>query len=708
MPRNLALLLFSVFYFHTAIAQDWWNENFIIGTFKDPPITSRKETLNAYKLACDARFNLFTGERMAHTATPATAVLKDIREQFDVYFLSRTLEPLKVQGIDGVFFMDEPVCSQVPIIYDGLRKAQNNGLFFFTNLLPAYSSEFHNWTDYIDYLKVFADNGNGCSLPVLCFDNYYQDSYFDRPTALHQYFSNLAAIRTAAGSRPVWSTISVTEWMTTWNARRQQAYIRLGAFAPMAYGAKGLMYYCYDRIDGQAVMRDASYRDSCGWNGTIFYHVAEQNADHDIFFGLFNRSKDYAVRHADIAVRTGSARNILYFKYATRETSSLTRDWDLALVIPPSAINVRIFVADWNQDGFDDVILLCEDGTVWISTELKTWDIKLRLAGFTKSMFDEVHKGAIAVGNYNIHSGVDFCIAGKNNLRIYNDLRGHQFSSYEDYPFANIRQVLTVDSRLYVIAKSAGQDMLCQWENRKWSTQPIIPADLDTYGNLWIEQYADSTILCSSTPDGDIVSGRMDSNQPIRLSSKWEPNSTPIYTPLGIRNSKGGYDLYCLPNNKVIFDGILDGRQDTTIRYNMAKAVNQYIKLYMAPVIFDSEWVGCYHSNLVSPDSGDKYIATVDQSDLITELDSFLMVGVFKQEKGCYTLFIVNKSDRTLQTGSITLRGNYKGRARLLPRIDHTSDILDVNYQATKEVTTLSWNSMSGGEGIVLKLDCTP
>ena len=108
-----------------------------------------------------------------------------------------------------------------------------------------------------------------------------------------------------AGQRPFWSTISATERMLTKPSGWQKAYMRLSAFAPIAYGAKGLMYYCYDRFDGQVVLRDLDYRTSTGWNPSIYYDLPDNSKIQGIFFGLFSSVND-----------TGRRKTVFSFAYS--------------------------------------------------------------------------------------------------------------------------------------------------------------------------------------------------------------------------------------------------------------------------------------------------------------------------------------------------------------------------------------------------------
>jgi hypothetical protein len=93
---------------------------------------------------------------------------------------------------------------------------------------------------YEEYLSMYVDRA---SPAVLCFDNYpfFRDGNFRR-----DYFYNLEVIRQLAGTRPMWACPLANDHATY--ADPTVAQMRFMYFAPMAYGAKGLMIFSYAHL----------------------------------------------------------------------------------------------------------------------------------------------------------------------------------------------------------------------------------------------------------------------------------------------------------------------------------------------------------------------------------------------------------------------------------------------------------------------------
>ena len=287
----------------------WWEKDFIIGTFKDPPIVDDYNlTKSHYAKAKEAGFNLFSGEHLKHyksgdaNTTMARLIHDGILSSkdyilFNGHHFDASLK--KNPNIAGRFYMDEPRENSLNSISTALASFKKNypDKLFYVNLLPSYG--FRKWSEFENYCNLFA--GENLNLPVVCFDNYYQNilfSDYDRNWDF-MYYSNLALFRKLAGNRPLWSTIKVTEDVIRFPKEKQKAYIRLGAFAPIAYGCMGLMYFCYDPIEVNMIKRDYEHSKRQGWKEDLVYKNIFKNDNNTVFFGFLSRAKN---PHPDIAI----------------------------------------------------------------------------------------------------------------------------------------------------------------------------------------------------------------------------------------------------------------------------------------------------------------------------------------------------------------------------------------------------------------------
>lgn len=714
ITKRLLTIFILLGCFNYIYCQNWWNQQFIVGTFRDPPITGYYNASNTYQLAVEAGFNLFSGEIMAHSNEVVNSdSINTIRYLFpNCHFLKRStsLNSGEQSVYDGIFYIDEPFGNEINYLMQDLLSftMQYPSKLFFVDLLPSYYSAFlDNIENYNFYLQLFSDLSN---FPVFCFNHYYPDSFFsDKASESNkQYFSNLALMKQNAGQRPFWSTISATERMLTKPSGWQKAYMRLSAFAPIAYGAKGLMYYCYDRFDGQVVLRDLDYRTSTGWNPSIYYDLPDNSKIQGIFFGLLNTNN--SSDHPDIAIKTDNALGTWYLKYANGDAGSSDRYWSL-IASDYGMSNMTIpFLTDWNQDGCQDIAVILKTGSLLVDTGIDGWNISTPLSGFTQNLFDETCSEKVAAGFFNGNTLPDLCIAGEDTVHLYLDYQNGQstFTSHLAHAIAGVRQVMATDSHLYAISDDNGDIRINKYATTGW-TDKLLQGHAAEARHFWIEEYTDSTLICMQATDGNLYFRDISNSSPISLGHYWGPNSTKNYLLRGIKNKNGGYDLYGIPNPDIIKDGLLEYKQRPTERYYFAKSINHYITDTIMPLLSQYEWNTCYHSQHVHEipdrDVKDTCIAFVsNDSWSIRDMHTNLMAGVFTQG-GRTALAIVNKGNHTLNNASISLHGNYCGRISMTPRIDTGDNNITTTYDAATLTTQISWPSMTGGECIVLQID---
>lgn len=113
------------------------------------------------------------------------------------------------------------------------------------NLLPIYSAWFPSTSDstnkerYDHYLDLYITQNQ----PDVFYYDYYP--FYTSSNIKSSYFYNMRAIRQKAGDIPYWATVLVWPEEGTGIMDPREKHLRYMSFAPIAYGAKGVIYYDY-------------------------------------------------------------------------------------------------------------------------------------------------------------------------------------------------------------------------------------------------------------------------------------------------------------------------------------------------------------------------------------------------------------------------------------------------------------------------------
>jgi hypothetical protein len=111
----------------------------------------------------------------------------------------------------------------------------------FSNLLPRYWGAITSDADYITYLQNYKTATP--TSPFACFDHYpFQPA---PANFIKSYFFNLKAIKDVFKGRALWSTIFSGKSSGGNPSEPNEAQLHFMAFCPIAYGAKGLIYFPY-------------------------------------------------------------------------------------------------------------------------------------------------------------------------------------------------------------------------------------------------------------------------------------------------------------------------------------------------------------------------------------------------------------------------------------------------------------------------------
>ena len=220
-------------------------DRFAIGFWVDPPADQITDA--RYKEIADANFTFVLGPFGPKT-------IKDVSKQLDLcrkYGLMAivtsnltTVEKLPDHpACWGYHLVDEPQAGSIPDIknrIDAIRKNRPGKLAYF-NLLPDYASPAQlGAATYDEYVSRFAKETGA---DVLCMDYYPMMT----PTADGRdgYCGNLAVMRkySVECGIPFWNFFNTMPFGPHYDPT--EAQIRWQIYSSIAYGAKGVLYFCY-------------------------------------------------------------------------------------------------------------------------------------------------------------------------------------------------------------------------------------------------------------------------------------------------------------------------------------------------------------------------------------------------------------------------------------------------------------------------------
>ncbi len=702
----------------------WWNKHFIIGTQFDPSASNTTDVVTKYKQAMDADINLFTGELMAHSNNNPYFVYNNYFQNFkdspDRPFCFSSRNSSFNSEYDGKFVWDEPILNQLGTVSAAINRIQDRtDKLGFVNLLPSYSGVFNKWDDYTKYIQQYSNPSN-IKLNVLCFDNYYPDSNFpgyNSQGEYRRYYSNLSEMRKSAGDRPLWSYILTSGRLLNYDTDYQRAYLRLSAFAPMAYGAKGIIYYHYDRRDPYVVIRDLDYRKSPGWDNAVYYTMADNISEYEVLFGNFNTNAN-THPHADIGIKTDECKGKWYMKYTVDASQLDDRKWDFENESYGTKDGTCPFITAWD-DHLDHLGTIRNDGKMLLATKNKKWTVSASLAGISPANFKQLSRKRIAGGLIRGNIQPDLAVGLANTIFLYSDYTLQKgFSSKLNFTgFNHLQQLQTIrytnaGDVLFAVcmAPDANKGILYTYSasTNRWTQKNIIISanGAGKPDHFWLEQYPDRLELHMQDIKNKLFYGKVTQNY-IDINQFNATNTVSIYKSYGVKNGAGSYDLYCIPERSYIHDGLMDAYQKPTLRFGLVKTINRYLKDYVAPVVMNYLWQGCYHHNNTLGEESDSHYDVVDTGKPIKALsDSLLMAGVFSANENVSKykfLIVVNKGYYTIEHASVTINGNYSD-ATIKPRIDTSSTTCTSTYDISSHTTTVTWHNMTAGECVVINL----
>ena len=220
-------------------------DRFAIGLWVEPPLDERAE--ERYRELAEAHFTLVIGAFQADTAEKKLKQI-ELCEQFGLKLISFEphLAPEQLPEANCVWgygLRDEPSVAEFFDLKNRVEaiRAVRPGKLAYINLYPNYSTAKHFGTDsYEEYVERFV---NEVDVDVLSMDHY--PVFKPDADGRDGYCRNLEVIRrySLAKDIPFWNFFNVMPFGPHTDPTEDQ--IRWQIFTSLAYGAKGVMYFCY-------------------------------------------------------------------------------------------------------------------------------------------------------------------------------------------------------------------------------------------------------------------------------------------------------------------------------------------------------------------------------------------------------------------------------------------------------------------------------
>lgn len=356
--------------------QAFQQKEFIIGTCVDPKLSTKIDTcdseqvnrdIDSYKLAKDAYFNLLTGfqnsshivntfEGMNYALYIANKVglkymvrdshianLSNSKKVKDVVDRYKKLPENLRKTMFGYNIKDEPNMEDTHIIgcVKEISKCDPTKLAYI-NLLPVYG--FQTAKAYEEYLDTFI-NIEGSA--VVSYDNYCVNK---------NYYYNLKIIKSKAGDKPFWAYPNATHIVSGF-PKPTVSSLCLQSFAPLAYGAKGLIYFAYEAYPRFFVdyCRNGNGWDlnGCYLNDSVYSAICDYDNDGKADLGVKTYTGKWLVNYSEDGLEDGW--DATFNHYGGKEARPVPADYDGDR---KTDLSVKTDSGEWlinyASDGFDD------------------------------------------------------------------------------------------------------------------------------------------------------------------------------------------------------------------------------------------------------------------------------------------------------------------------------------------------------------------
>jgi hypothetical protein len=236
----------------------FYQKDFAIGLWNDPPADSQMDA--HYAEIAEANFTFLIGIFGASTPEQVGRQLVLCEKHRLGAIVSMTGQSLSALPTNaacwGYFLADEPSPDAFPGLrstVDAIRK-QRPGKLGFINLYPNYVP---SWaignTSYVEHVSRYARE---VSPDVLCMDHY--PHFLPNADGREAYCQNLEVMRqqSLAARIPFWNFFNTLPFGD--HSDPTEAQIRWQIYTSLAYGAKGVLYFCYWNPSDKTFARDGA------------------------------------------------------------------------------------------------------------------------------------------------------------------------------------------------------------------------------------------------------------------------------------------------------------------------------------------------------------------------------------------------------------------------------------------------------------------
>ena len=754
--RKLFFIVCCILALDICLAEDWWKENFIIGAQWGPSLHYKNDNPDSplvrnFTLLKDGGFNFILGQMHIHN-NHADSVLNSnieslIQECVDSGILFLNLpKDSDITHTYGVDIRDEPPFQDTALWLGKVRnlKQTDPDKLGFINLSPSYGfSSFNAWKSYADaYL-------GDTTLQVACFDNYFPNSNFNthRPDPGANYYANLAYVKHLAGSRPLWAYLRCSEkYVEERDSVWQDAYIRIGAFAPLAFGAKGILYFCYDGQDRNKIWRSPG---RAGWNRHDMYFNSDESS-RQIFFG--NIKRDSTSLYPDLAVHTNDS--IGTWRYKETSNSGIDNDQKLLTIgtwFGDHIYNMpNLYNWDFTSDGYDKFTTITRQGRLILSKyRMNGWTHYCEISNFPTAYWSTMSRHTCPFGDFNGNKLVDLCLGwtenGQGKLWVLMDChldpshtptpRGNPMlfdDTSQNFTFSSpIKQIFTRHDSIIAITsdpstryqKTSDSTTILlsdtiytiKLENNHFSCTDtasiVLTKKIDHY---WMEE-----TLCGQSEDGDVW--EEDIEQAFHLTCKNDDYSNGSIYVWGQYNTRSHqYDRYARIADRATPQSyaLLNRKGNPNRIYYTAQATNKFINDSISPVIMNNnnEWIGAYFSS--KPNQTEtkslKIINRYERGDTVPNpiplindehtLTNHVLFGLYKERYGDNLYLLIINMKETTNDVIFSVNKTFNNDSILcntIARMFHTENSY-MEYYANR--TKIILNNMHGGECALLRL----
>lgn len=253
-------------------------DRFVIGSFVDPPIDERADEY--YRDMADAGFNLVIGGFGASTPEQETRQ-RELCRELDLKLLTSPMgrpDETLPEGDEvwGYFLRDEPSAKDFPYLAERVASLRRHrpGRLGYINLFPSYCElERLGTASYDEHVRRFVDEVRP---EVLCMDHYpFMAPEHDTREA---YCTDLETMRqhSLRAGIPFWNFFNTMPFGP--HGDPTEAQVRWQAFASVAHGAKGVLYFCYWTPRGAEFPKGGAILTAEGRKTHHFGHAQRTNA----------------------------------------------------------------------------------------------------------------------------------------------------------------------------------------------------------------------------------------------------------------------------------------------------------------------------------------------------------------------------------------------------------------------------------------------